>query len=480
MSKKPTSHVTANEARPAIADQLGQLHAPTLAHHIVLRPITSLTPNPSNTRTHSKKQIRQIAASVEQFGFVAPILIDASGLIIAGHGRWAAAKLRGMTEVPVICLDHLSPAEARAYAIADNRLAELAGWNNEALAIELQDLMALDLDFDIEVTGFETPEIDLLIDELSAEEASDPLDDVPLLTAGPSFVRPGDLWQLGPHRLLCGDATETGAYECLLAGKQAQMIFTDPPYNVRITGHVSGKGRVHHREFAMASGEMDESAFVRFLITVFKGLAQFSSDGAMHFICMDWRHLYETLTAGRATFTELKNLVVWAKTNGGMGSLYRSQHELILVYKNGTASHINNVELGRHGRDRTNLWTYAGTNAFGADRDASLAMHPTVKPLALVVDAIKDCSRRGGLILDPFGGSGTTLFAAHRVGRQAALIEIDPLYVQLILERYANLTDNQPVLVETGEPMLTVRARRLPAELRNAGPGHTAREAADV
>ncbi|MEQ8249560.1 MAG: DNA methyltransferase [Alphaproteobacteria bacterium] len=440
-----------------------------IADHIVMWPVSNLTPNPNNPRTHASAQIRQIAKSMTAVGFLGAMLIKSGGMIICGHGRWQAAKLLDMTHVPVICVDHLSEAQVRAYTIADNRIAELAGWDEKMLAIEFRYL--LELDFDVEITGFKTAEIDLIIDASTTQDAADPLDTIPVPTPGPSFVQPGDVYQLGVHRVLCGDATDPAAYECLLGGSRAQMVITDPPYNVPIAGHVSGKGKVKHREFLMASGEMSEAAFTAFLTTVLEHMAAASDDGALHFIFMDWRHLYEAMTAGRTAYTSFKNLVVWNKTNGGMGSLYRSQHELILVYKNGTAAHINNVELGRHGRDRTNVWTYAGANAFGAERDAALAMHPTVKPVALVADAIKDCSRRGGLILDPFGGSGTTLFAAHRVGRKAALIEIDPPYVQLMLERYADLTDDEPVLIETGEPMQAVRARRLPADRGHADRG---------
>lgn len=442
-----------------------------VADRIVMWPVSNLTPNLNNPRTHSKEQIRIIARSMKQFGFIGAIIITAQGVIICGHGRWEAAKLLGLTDVPVICVDRLNEAQVKALSIADNRIAELAGWDEEMLAIEFKNLIALDSNFDLEITGFKTAEVDLLFDGIATEDPADPLDEIPAPQPGPSFVRPGDLWQLGKHRVLCGDATDAAAYECLLADGRAQMIFTDPPYNVPIAGHVTGKGRVKHREFQMASGEMSETGFTGFLTTGFKHMAAASDDGALHFICMDWRHLYEAMTAGRAAYTTFKNLVVWNKTNGGMGSLYRSQHELILVYKNGTVAHINNVELGRYGRSRTNVWTYAGANAFGADRDAALAMHPTVKPVALVADAIKDCSRRDGLILDPFGGSGTTLFAAHRVGRKAALIEIDPPYVQLMLERYSELADEEPVLVETGEAMQAVRARRLPATLGHADRG---------
>ena len=228
------------------------------------------------------------------------------------------------------------------------------------------------------------------------------------------------------------------------------MVFTDPPYNVPIDGHVSGLGSVKHREFAMASGEMSETEFTKFLTDVLGNLAKFSADGAIHYVCMDWAHLRELLNAGHAVYDELKNICVWAKTNGGMGSLYRSQHEMVAVFKSGTAPHINNVELGRHGRYRTNVWTYAGMNTFGAERDEALAMHPTVKPVALVEDAVLDCSDRNGVVVDAFLGSGTTLIAAESAGRRCFGLELDPEYVDLIIRRWQKMTGESAVHAESG------------------------------
>ena len=359
------------------------------------------SPRATNPRTHSKKQIRQIPDSIERFGFTNPILVDDAGGIVAGHGRIEAAKLLGVETVPTIRLEDLTEAEIRAYVIADNKLTENAGWDREMLATEFQGLLELDIDFDITITGFEMPEIDILIGELDTDDGEDPADDVPAVADGPPVTRPGDIWRIGKHRLICGDALDPASYARLLDGAEAQMVFTDPPYNVPIEGHVSGLGKVKHREFAMASGEMTEDQFTAFLATAFQNLAGNSADGAIQFICNDWRHMGEVIAAGGQAYTELKNLCVWSKTNGGMGSLYRSQHELVFVYKVGTAPHINNVELGRHGRYRTNVWTYAGINSFGKDRDAELALHPTVKPVKLVADAILDCSKRGASCLTP-------------------------------------------------------------------------------
>jgi DNA modification methylase len=413
--------------------------------------ISTLKPYARNARTHSKKQIRQIANSIETFGWTNPILADANGEIIAGHGRVEAAKLLGLNAVPVIRIEDMSEAQKRAYIIADNRLAELAGWDDEILAIELKGLSEIELDFSIETIGFETAEIDMRISGLNSSEGPDEADELPGIDyLRPPVTQPGDLWLLGRHRLLCGDATKSASYVQLMNGEKAAMVFTDPPYNVRIDGHVCGLGSVKHAEFAMASGEMTEAEFIVFLNTVLGHMAASSSDGAIHFVCMDWRHFYELLVAGRQVYSQLKNLCVWNKTNGGMGSLYRSKHELVAVFKSGHAPHVNNVELGVHGRYRTNVWDYAGINTFGAGRDEALAMHPTVKPVALVQDAILDCSRRGDVILDAFSGSGTTIIAAEDAGRRGFGLELDPRFVDATLKRFRDLTGKEPVHARSG------------------------------
>ena len=418
-----------------------------------------LKPRARNPRTHTPKQIKQIATSIQQFGFVSPVLIDAKDGLIAGHGRVEAAKLLGMSDIPTVRVDHLTPAQVRAYVIADNKLAENAGWDRELLALELQEL-SVELNFDVTVTGFETAEIDILIGELN-QDSTDEADNVPEIDRSkPAISRPGDLWRIGDHALYCGDALERASYGALLGSKKVQMVFTDPPYNVPIAGHVSGKGKAKHREFAMASGEMSEAEFTKFLAATFQRLATFSTNGSLHFICMDWRHMREVLDAAKP-YSELKNLCVWAKTNAGMGSLYRSQHELVFVFKNGTAPHINNVELGRFGRSRSNLWTYAGVNTFGKERDAELAMHPTVKPLALVSDAILDCSKRGGIILDAFAGSGTTLIAAEKTSRRGYGIEIDPYYADTIIRRFDEVYGLKATHTETGKTFEQIGAKRL-------------------
>jgi DNA modification methylase len=430
--------------------------------NIVNRDPGKLTAYDGNARTHSDKQIAQIAASIRKFGFVNPVLISADGIVIAGHGRVEAAKQLGLLNVPTIELAHLSDAERRAYVIADNRLAELAGWDREILAIELQTLSDMNLDFDLEITGFETAELDILLDG-DVSEADDPDDAFPEPEPDSAVTQPGDVWLLGDHRLICGDAQLNETYDALMQGDRARMVFTDPPYNVKINGHVCGSGAISHREFAMASGEMDQAGFTQFLANALYGMADVSMDGAIHFVCMDWRHIGELQAAGSSVYSELKNLIVWKKTNGGMGTFYRSQHELIFTYKVGTAPHINTFGLGDTGRYRTNVWEYPGVNSFGANQK-DLELHPTVKPVALVADAIKDVTRRGDIVLDGFGGSGTTLVAAHRTGRVARLVELDPLYCDVICRRFETKTGICPRLDASGESFGEVAEHRVISE----------------
>ena len=404
-----------------------------------------LRPWATNARTHSKKQIRQIADSIEAFGFTNPILIDERRTILAGHGRVRAARLLGMDRVPCLRLDHMSEAERRAYVIADNKLALNAGWDDDLLAQELGVL--LEAEFDVSLTGFTIAEVDGLIEAQAPEEPGDPADDL-LPETAPRRVRRGDVWQLGRHRLVCGDALDAGVVRCLMQGEYARMVFSDPPYNVPIDGHAGGSGRVKHREFAMAAGEMTAAEFTEFLTRAFRNMADHSADGAIHFLCMDWRHMAEMLAAGAAVYGELKNLIVWAKDNGGMGTFYRSRHELIFAFKHGSAPHVNSFELGQHGRYRTNVWQYRGVNTRRAGRLDELALHPTVKPVAMIADAIRDVSGRGDIVLDPFGGSGSTLIAAEKAGRRGYLVELDPIYCDRILARW------EAIAKDTAEPLV--------------------------
>jgi DNA modification methylase len=436
------------------------------ALNITYKDPARLKPRERNPRAHTAKQIKQIAASIKEFGFISPILTDGADRIIAGHARVEAAKLIGMSDVPTVRVDHLTPAQIRAFVIADNRLAENAGWDQKLLALALQEL-SIELNFDVTVTGFETAEIDLLINELN-DGAPAEADEIPEVDRSvPAVSRPGDRWRIGDHCLLCGDALSKHSYVDLLGAQKAQMVFTDPPYNVAITGNVSGLGKVKQREFAMASGEMSPHEYTKFLAATFKHLAHFSTDGSIHFICNDWRHIRELLAAAAKPYRELKNLCIWAKTNAGMGSLYRSQHELVFVFKKGTASHVNNVELGRFGRNRTNIWNYPGTNIVGKTRDAEIAMHPTVKPLALVADAILDCSKRGGIILDVFAGSGTTLIAAEKTGRRGFGIEIDPYYTDTIIRRFDEMYGLKAIHVDSKLDFATLCTQRSREEKQN-------------
>ena len=411
-------------------------HCSTIAH----LPIEAIAPDPLNPRTHSREQIQAIARSIQAFGFNAPILVDRNGIIKAGHGRFEAAKFLGLTHVPVIRLEHLSEQQAKAYMLADNKLTDRSSWDDTQLALRLKELQDIAIEFEIEATGFEAPEIDFRIQSLDPPDVAS-ADDEFDAPAGLAVSQPGDLWQLGPHRLLCGSALEKPSYDALLEAERAAAVFTDPPYNVRINGHAVGKGRKTHREFAMASGEMSRPQFVAFLHSFLQEMRPFTQANAVHFMCMDWRHIAEAVAAVDQSGCEMINLCVWAKANGGMGSLYRSAHELVLVFTARGAKHLNNVQLGRFGRNRTNVWNYPGMNSFARrGRARALDLHPTVKPIAMVADAILDVTRRGDVVLDPFCGSGTTILAAERTGRRGYGIELDPLYVDLTLTRWQRMT----------------------------------------
>jgi DNA modification methylase len=412
--------------------------------------VSLLRPDPANPRKHSDRQLKSLAKSIQTFGFNIPIAVNADMQVLAGHARLEAAKRLGMTQVPVVRLDHLSPQQAKAFVVADNRLAEMSNWDDELLAVQLKELSVLDLDFELEAIGFTMGEIDLRIEGLdSGDEAVD--DSPPMPPPGVPVTRPGDLWLLDGHRVLCGNAQSPVDFETLMAGRQAGMVITDPPYNVRVDGHVGGKGKTKHREFGMASGEMTAQEFTAFLRTSFELLVRHSVDGSVHVVFMDWRHLPEILAAGGAAYADMLNLCVWSKHQAGMGSLYRSQHELALIYKNGKAAHQNNIQLGRFGRYRTNVWNYPGIQAMRKGEEGDLlALHPTVKPVRMIADAILDVSRRADIVLDPFLGSGTTLLAAHRVGRHCYAMELDPLYIDTAIRRWQAVTGMDAISAASG------------------------------
>lgn len=432
-----------NQEHAESSQNIGKNHD----HRIEYVAIDKLVPYAKNAKKHPEKQVNQIAASMRQFGFISPMIVDARGEIIAGHGRYEAAKLLGLKRVPVIRVENLTPPEIKAYRLADNQLTMNTGFDDALIRIEIRELAALSPEFELEVIGFETAELDIMLTEDVPQQ--DPADDTPPVDDGPPVTKPGDLWDMDDHRLFCGDSRDIKSFKKLLMAETAHMCFSDPPFNVKVDGHVCGAGKIKHAEFAMASGEMTEDEFITFLSAVIELMIQFSRDGSLHYLFIDWRHVYELLTAGRRHYSELKNICVWNKTNGGMGSFYRSKHELVAVFKNGTAPHLNTIELGTHGRYRTNVWDYAGVNQFGNQDD--LKMHPTVKPVALIMDAIKDCTRRGHIVLDPFAGSGSTLIACEKTGRMARCIEYEPKYCDVIIRRWQNLTGRDAVHAETGK-----------------------------
>ena len=403
-------------------------------------PTSDLRPMPGAPREHPKSQIRALSKSFQAFGQVLPILIDRENRIVSGHAQWETAHRLQMEEVMVVRVDHLSEVQCKALMVALNRLGDLSKWNDLALGTILLDLQTADLAFDIEATGFTEIEIELRVEGL---EAPAPEDEAPILVGeGPSVIQPGDLWLLGAHRLLCGDALNSDTWSQLMAGERAALVVTDPPFNVPIDGHVSGGGRHRHREFAQASGEMSAEAFTAFLQEAMTLACQWSADGALGYWAMDWRHVVEIGTAGLAAYDRFINMAVWAKNQPGMGSFYRSQHELFFVFAKGGAPYRNNVQLGRFGRSRSNVWSYpsAASLARTAEEGNPLAMHPTVKPLALISDILLDASVRGDLVADPFAGSGPTLIAAEKLGRRARVLEIDSAYCDAILTRWQKWT----------------------------------------
>jgi DNA modification methylase len=424
-----------------------------------MRAISELRPHPRHARKHSQAKKRRLAASISALGFNVPVLVDGSDQILAGQACIEAAQILGMTHVPAISLHHLTETQAIAFMLAHNKLAEDASWDDNKLAIQLKELSDLTLSFAIEATGFEPPEIDFRIQSLEDTEAVDQADDFRLASGSPVSAL-GDIWHLGNHRLICADALDGAAVSALFAGERATAAFADSPYNLPIHGHVSGKGTVEHREFAMAKGEMSAAEFTTFLTSSLTDICRHTTPGALIFFCMDWRHMGETLAAATAAGCELVNLCVWVKSNGGMGSLYRSRHEFVFVLRNGSEQHQNNVQLGRFGRNRTNVWNYPGANSFarkGSQRGVDL--HPTVKPILMVADAILDCTQRNDIVFDPFLGSGTTLLAAERTGRRCYGVELDPLYVDTAIERWQRMTGRK-ALSPFGETFEFIKAKR--------------------
>lgn len=466
---KPIIHVddlddlNVDDRRPLPSHGRFQHDPRVKAEHVEHVSVKDLKPSSKNAKQHPERQISLLEENINEFGFTNPLIVDENNTILAGHARWEAAKRLGLEYLPVVRLTHLSPAQKRAAVIADNKLAELGAWDFDILAEEFEFLTDPDSDisFDYRITGFDTPEIDDILDDKTDIDRHDPEDDIAPPVSRPTVTLPGDLWDAGQHKLICADATVAEAYERLMQGERAQISFNDFPFNVPNEGHVTKRKGV--REFAMGNGEMSQEEFTNFLTTLCKNIAANSASGGIGYFCMDWRHMSELKAAADLTFQAFKNLVIWVKPNAGMGSFYRSQHELIFVYAV-AGKPINNFGLGGKGRHRSNVWKYPGLSSFGRGRDETLAMHPTVKPVAMVVDALKDCSNRGDIVLDVCAGSGTTMIAAEKTGRRARVIEIDPGYCDVIIRRWQTLTGNVVRLKETNETFEQVAARRGIAE----------------
>jgi DNA modification methylase len=412
-----------------------------------------LVPNPRNARVHSKKQINQIKESIREFGFLNPVLIDGNNMIVSGHARVDAAKALGLREIPCVRIDHLSEMEARAYCVADNKHSDNSQFDQELLNLEINEIAEYFKSGDLECIGFSTAEVDRLYsDALASTYYAPEVDGLPLKSDVVVRCNPGDIWGAGAHRVICGDSRDITMVKALLDGESAQMSFSDPPYNVPIKGNVSGKGHVRHDDFVMASGEMSPEQFTAFLATILENTSTHCCEGAILFVCMGWYGLAEIIGAIKHSKLGLINLCVWQKDMPGMGSLYRSRHELVFVLKNGSGSHINNVQLGRHGRNRTNVWEYPAINSRKSSNRKNLALHPTAKPVEMVADAIRDVSVRNGIVLDLFGGSGSTLIAAEQTGRRARICEIDAHYCDVILSRYEAFAKDDVELLACGWP----------------------------
>lgn len=450
------------------------LHEPK----IMRRLLRTLKASPTNARKHPKRQLTKLTAMMRRIGFVGVIVIDENDVILAGHGRREAALLAGIEAVDCFVVDWLSEPEKRAFALADNRVGLDATWDEQALRDNLEEITRLDLSFDLRLTGFELPELDNIAAAAGVEDVSpSPRDEaLPPLGKGATVTRVGDLIVLGGHRLYVGDSRDQISYAVLMENDQAAMVISDAPYNVKIQGHVGGSGKIKHHEFVMGSGDWKRPEFVAFLRAVFVRLVAASTPGAIHFQFMDWRHMGEMLAAGDGIYAELKNLIVWDKGTGGMGSFYRSAHELIFVFKSGEGDHVNNFGLGEGGRYRTNIWRYRGLNSGSRDRREQLALHPTVKPVQMLADAMLDCSGRGDIVLDPFGGSGSTMIAAEKTGRRARIIELDPIYADRMIRRWQTYVKDDAVFIDTGETF-DDREERLRTACSVVRPGarHTSR-----
>jgi DNA modification methylase len=431
----------------------------SLRHKIEYAHPAQFRPHPCNTNEHSKKQKEFLKSAIAQLGFINPVLVNDSLQVVAGHLRVEVAQELRLDAIPYIRLSHLSPTELRALMIGDNAIASHSKLNDGLLADELSELMPLLAaeGHDVSLLGIEAAEIDLLLGN-HADIEQDPDDELP--EPSKTIVSTlGDLWVLGDHVIRCGDAKSQNDYAELMGRERATVIVSDPPYNLP-TRSFQGRGKIRHANFVEAFGEMSPEEFTDFLTAAFSLAGKYSRDGALHYYFGDWRHAAEYIAAGKAVFSEFKNLIVWNKTSPGQGSLYKSQHELVFLFKNGRAPHVNNVELGRHGRNRSNIWVFSGANSFRKDRLKELSLHPTVKPIAMIADALKDASRRGDIVLDPFAGSGSTLLAAERVGRRARVMDLDPQFVDVTVRRWQDFTRRDGILRATGQTFDEVARER--------------------
>ena len=423
----------------------------------------SLVANELNPKKHPDRQINALARNFAEAGFLVPVIIDQKNVIYAGHGRVLAALKAGISMIPAVRLAHLSDHQLRALMLADNRLAELGSIDQQLLAENLKLLTVDGIDLDLEAaTAFTMGEIDKVLEEAIEQEEEEDPDDAPIATVdGPPVNRLGDLWDLGGrHRLICGSSLEPIVWAQLMDGQKASMSCSDFPYNVKIRGNVSNRSDA--REFAMASGEMGRKEFTEFETDVFRHIATHSEPASTHMAFTDWRHVLEMQLAGEAVFSELKNVCVWNKLSGSMGSLYRSQHELIFVWKLGRGRSRNNVQLGKFGRNRSNVWNYPGVGTFRhSDEGDLLKLHVTPKPVRMIADAILDVSARGDIVIDAFLGSGPTIIAAERVGRRCFGVEIDPHFADIIIRRFERHSGEAAVHVTSGRTFAEISAERL-------------------
>jgi DNA modification methylase len=421
---------------------------------LVYIPLDDLRMPSREIRKLDPAHVREVANAISTFGFCIPVLVGKDNTVIDGAVRVAAARQLGLGRAPCVRIEHLNEIEQRVLRLAANRLAEKGEWNLDELKIEFEELIVSDAP--IEVSGFTLDEIDHVV----LGEVGEAIEEGPIVPEGDAIAvaRVGDVFDLGPHRIVCGSATEPDTLRRLMeAGELARLVLTDEPYNVPIAGHVTGAG---HREFAMASGEMTDAEFLAFNEAWIGTVLPYLCNGGVFGSFIDWRgHPTVHSAAVKLGLTPL-NLIVWTKTNAGMGSLYRSQHELLPLFKQGCAPHVNNVELGKRGRWRSNVWSYPGASSLGSEARRGLEDHPTVKPTAMLEDALLDLSDRGHVVVDPFLGSGSTLIAAEKTGRVCRGIELDPLYVDVIIRRFEAVTGKAAVLASTGETYQALRARR--------------------